>query len=108
MKQQDIREASLPGLSELLSSWGQPSFRAKQIYAWLWQHNAQSFEEMTNLPIVLREKLNEYFIFLNIALDKQQRQAEIAREQSPIASDQRTQIIIGKNKHSPRKVFFSS
>ena len=65
MKQQDIREASLHGLSELLSSWGQPSFRAKQIYAWLWQHNAQSFEEMTNLPIVLREKLNEYFIFLN-------------------------------------------
>ena len=66
MKQQDIREASLSSLSELLSSWGQPSFRAKQIYAWLWQHNAQSFEEMTNLPILLREKLNEYFIFLNI------------------------------------------
>lgn len=72
MKQQDIREASLSSLTELLSSWGQPSFRAKQIYAWLWQHNAQSFEEMTNLPILLREKLNEYFIFLNIALDKQQ------------------------------------
>ena len=72
MKQPDIREISLPELTAFLTTWGQPSFRAKQIYGWLWQHNAQSFEEMTNLPVLLREKLNEYYIFQNITLDKQQ------------------------------------
>lgn len=72
MKQTDIREVSLPDLTTLLTSWGQPSFRAKQIYEWLWQHNAQSFEEMSNLPMLLRDKLNEYFILRNLTLDKQQ------------------------------------
>jgi len=72
MKQQDIREVSLPNLTEMLTTWGQPSFRARQIYAWLWQHHAQSFEEMTNLPISLRDKLNEFFLFHNITLDKLQ------------------------------------
>ena len=67
-----FRKLSLEEIKQAMLEQGQPAFRAKQIYAWLWQHNAQSFEEMTNLPISLREKLNEYFIFLNIALDKQQ------------------------------------
>ena len=46
-------------LVELLSTLGQPKFRAKQIEEWLWQRGAQSFDEMTNLPKTLREKLAE-------------------------------------------------
>jgi 23S rRNA (adenine2503-C2)-methyltransferase len=72
MKQQDIREISLPDLTEFLRSRGQPAFRAKQIHAWLWQRNARSFDEMTNLPISLRQELNEDFTFRNIFPDKLQ------------------------------------
>ena len=37
------------------------SFRAKQVYEWLWQKSARSFEEMTNLTKTTRELLNENF-----------------------------------------------
>jgi len=39
----------------------EPAFRAKQISEWLWMKSARSFEEMTNLPKALREKLNDMF-----------------------------------------------
>ena len=39
----------------------QPSFRAKQIYQWIYQKGAKNFEEMTNLPKAMRAKLEEKF-----------------------------------------------
>ncbi len=53
---------ALPGVSpESLSAWfverGEPAFRAKQILDWVWKKKATSFDEMTNLPAPLREKL---------------------------------------------------
>ncbi len=46
-------------LTELLLSWGQPKFRAKQLWTWLYDHKISSFSEMTNLPKALRDRLNE-------------------------------------------------
>ena len=36
---------------------GQPSYRLRQIEEWLWQRDAQSYDEMTNLPAELRALL---------------------------------------------------
>lgn len=38
---------------------GEKAFRAKQIYQWMHEKQAESFEEMTNLSKSLREKLKE-------------------------------------------------
>ena len=47
-------------LLSLLKSWGQPAFRVKQLRTWLYgPHFAATYEEMTNLPATLREKLAE-------------------------------------------------
>ncbi len=47
---------------EELAAWfkelGQPAFRAKQVFRWLTE-GAESFDEMTNLPKDLREKLSK-------------------------------------------------
>lgn len=59
----DIRQLSLDELKELVAELGQPAFRAKQLYEWLHEKNVCSFDEMTNLPAALREKLNETFSF---------------------------------------------
>jgi len=42
---------------------GQPSFRAKQIFDWLYAKRVTSFEGMKNLPAPLRERLAEHFVF---------------------------------------------
>lgn len=40
---------------------GQPAFRSKQIYEWLYVHYADSFDQMTNLSKALRQSLDERF-----------------------------------------------
>jgi 23S rRNA (adenine2503-C2)-methyltransferase len=37
----------------------EPSYRAKQVFGWLYQKRVTSFDEMTNLPKSLRQKLSE-------------------------------------------------
>jgi 23S rRNA (adenine2503-C2)-methyltransferase len=38
---------------------GEPEYRAKQIFSWMYDHLADSFDEMQNLPKPLRKKLTE-------------------------------------------------
>ena len=45
-------------LSALLSELNQPKYRAAQLFDWL-QSGAEDFDEMTNLPLSLRERLKE-------------------------------------------------
>ena len=59
--QRDIHSLTHGELLEALSSLNQPSFRAKQIEEWVWSKNAQSFDDMTNLPKALREELARRF-----------------------------------------------
>lgn len=59
----DIRSLSLEELIESFEKIGEPKFRAKQVYEWLWSKSAKSFDEMTNLSKPLRNKLAEQFLF---------------------------------------------
>jgi 23S rRNA (adenine2503-C2)-methyltransferase len=57
---------AITGLSPTaLSAWlveqSEPSFRTKQILEWLWKKKVRSFDEMSNLPAALREKLKASF-----------------------------------------------
>jgi 23S rRNA (adenine2503-C2)-methyltransferase len=44
-------------LSALVAGWGEPSFRANQIWRWLYKSFASDFAEMANLPRELRTRL---------------------------------------------------
>lgn len=44
-------------LKNLLVGWGEPAYRAKQIWEWLYQHKVSNPDEMNNLPQKLRERL---------------------------------------------------
>lgn len=57
----DIRALSLQELEAYFSSIGEKPFRAKQVYEWLWNKNAHSLSEMTNLSKSLRENLENHF-----------------------------------------------
>lgn len=59
----DIRTFEIDDLQDLVKELGQPAFRAKQLYEWLHVKNVCSFDEMTNLPATMREKLAEQFPF---------------------------------------------
>lgn len=55
----DIKSLYLEELTEYVKSLGEKPFRAKQLFSWLHEKRVFSYDEMTNLPISLREKLKE-------------------------------------------------
>jgi 23S rRNA (adenine2503-C2)-methyltransferase len=65
----DIRRYSKEDLVSYFSSIQEPKFRANQVYSWLWQKGAVSFDEMTNLSLPLRTKLSENFDLFAIKED---------------------------------------
>jgi 23S rRNA (adenine2503-C2)-methyltransferase len=52
-----ITDFSLTQAEELMTSLGQPGYRAKSLLAWVYQKRAASIYEMTDLPKALRDKL---------------------------------------------------
>ncbi len=56
----DLRSMLPEEIGEYLASIGEKNFRAGQIFKWV-SAGAHSFDEMTNLSIRLRERLNEDF-----------------------------------------------
>ncbi len=53
----DLYTMTRDELTDLLQQWGEPKFRAAQIWEWLYDKRASSFDQMTNLPKRLREQL---------------------------------------------------
>lgn len=72
----DIRQFSLDDLKAQIAQMGEPAFRAKQIYEWLWKKSVYSFDDMTNLSKPLRQKLIENYIIHPLVLDTAQFSAD--------------------------------
>ncbi len=57
-----IFEYSLPELTSLLSQWGEPAYRARQIWDGLYCNFWYTPNEFTTLPVGLRQKLVDIFV----------------------------------------------
>lgn len=68
MEQIEIKSLSLAQLKNIVTEMGEKAFRAKQIYEWLHQKQAESFDEMSNLSAVLREKLKERCVLTTLKM----------------------------------------
>jgi 23S rRNA (adenine2503-C2)-methyltransferase len=55
---------------------GEKAFRGQQVYEWLWQKSARSFDEMSNLSKELREKLTQNFVIHAVVVDEKQISAD--------------------------------
>ena len=58
---QSLLDISLEHLTQRLETWGEPQFRAQQIWQAIYHDLATSPDEITTLPKVLREKLKAEF-----------------------------------------------
>lgn len=57
----DILSLSFEELEEKITSLGEPKYRAKQIFSWI--NKGMWDDEMKNIPLALRKKLNEVFFY---------------------------------------------
>ena len=63
----DIRSLSEEQLKEQLTVMGYPAFRSKQVKQWL-DNGCTSFEDMTNLPLAMRQALAEAFTIPSVKI----------------------------------------
>ena len=68
----DIRTQTLTDLQKSFAALGQPAYRAKQVYDWMWKLGAKGFDDMSNVPAPLRQLLKENFTYQSIELDLRQ------------------------------------
>ncbi len=54
----DLYSLSLSGLGELLAQWGEPGFRTKQLWDWMYNRRVANFDAMSNIPKSLRDRLS--------------------------------------------------
>lgn len=68
----DIKSLSLKEIGEAMDMLHQPTFRSKQLIDWLYGRQVKSYNEMTNLPLSLRETLaSSYPLYFPTIVDKQ-------------------------------------
>ena len=72
----NIRVLSKEELTAVFVEKGEKTFRAKQVYEWLWKKGATSFDEMSNLSLSLREMLNENFAINAVGVAEKQVSAD--------------------------------
>jgi 23S rRNA (adenine2503-C2)-methyltransferase len=66
VRKPSIYSFKLEDLKAWIEEQGEKPFRATQIFEWLYQKRVTTFDEMTNLPKSLREKLKENFVITTL------------------------------------------
>jgi len=75
-EKKNIRHLSLSELEQYFETLGEKKFRVKQVWEWLWQKHAHSFDDMTNLSKELRQRLADHFSFPALTVDATQYSAD--------------------------------
>ena len=58
-KKTQLKGMTLDELKNFFTSIGKPRFRGEQIFNWMYNHLVSSYDDMSNIPKVLRNELNE-------------------------------------------------
>lgn len=75
-EKRDIRSLSLPEMEAALAAWGEPHFRVRQLYEWLWAKGVTDFDAMSNLSKDLRTRLKTQFTLHTLFEEKVQHSAD--------------------------------
>jgi len=67
-----IKDYDLEELKQIFMKLEEKSFRAEQVFRWLYKEKVSSFDEMTNLSLELRNKLKEKFTLSTFTILKKQ------------------------------------
>ena len=57
----DIKNLNRDEITELLGAWGEKNYRIEQLLRWLYEQNVARWEDMSNLPQKLRDRLATEF-----------------------------------------------
>ena len=76
LQKKNIRELTLAELKDFFIEHKYPSFRANQVYEWLWKKSVSYFSEMRNVSKEIIELLDEAFIIQHLQITESQKSAD--------------------------------
>ena len=68
--QDNLTEMGKAGITSAMAALGQPKYRVAQIYKWIFQRGVRTFDEMTDLPLALRQSLSEQYTLGRCRLER--------------------------------------
>ena len=66
----NLKDYNLDDLKEIFLNINEKAYRAEQVFNWIYKENVTSIDDMTNLSLDLREKLNNEFSLHNFKISK--------------------------------------
>ena len=72
----NIKDYNLDNLKKEIINLGEKGYRAEQIFKWIYIDRVNSFDEMTNLPKNLRDKLKQNYSMNNFNILKKQESSD--------------------------------
>ena len=72
----NIKDYNLEDLKQEMLSIGEKPYRAEQIFKWIYIDKVKTFEEMTNLSLELRKKLEKNYTMCNFKILKKQESSD--------------------------------
>jgi len=63
---------TLAQLESSMAEWGQPAFRARQVLDWVYRKRVTSWNELTNVPAAIRQRLDERYRWSSLVVARKQ------------------------------------
>lgn len=64
----NIKSLTKEELKKFFVEYGEKSFRANQVYEWLWKKQASSYDEMSNISIAIKDILRQHFVINSVTI----------------------------------------
>ena len=75
----DLKEFTLGEMEQLMADWGQPAFRGRQLFKWLYK-GVNDFQEMTDIARSFREELAQKAVIGQLRVEQEQKTADGVRK----------------------------
>ena len=76
LDKKNIRTLNLDELKDFFKVNNMPTFRAKQVYEWIWKKSVSSFNEMRNISKETIQLLDEHFVILHAKITESQKSTD--------------------------------
>lgn len=90
---------SLPEMTQFLEEMGEPRFRGKQLFQWVYQKGVKSFAEMTNLSVPLRDKLEQHAQLVLMEAETVQHDAETSKYLFRLLDGEKVECVLMRHNY---------
>lgn len=83
----DLKNLTLDGIVDFVRAMGEPAFRGKQIFSWVYRPGITSFNQMSDISLAFRARLREVAIISQLCLETREQSQDGAVKYAFVLDD---------------------